>query len=63
MYGLPIIHKPDTLFRPILAAYKTPSYRLAKLLVPLLQNYTLNECHVKLTFILQKNRTHNEPSK
>ena len=47
LYGLPKIHKPDFnlkfQFRPIFAAYKTPSYNLAKFLVPHLNHLTTNE--------------------
>ena len=47
LYGLPKIHKIDFAskfqFRPIFAAYKTPSYNLAKYLVPLLSHLTTND--------------------
>ena len=34
LYGLPKIHKPDVPLRPILAAYNTAMYNLAKFLIP-----------------------------
>ena len=47
LYGLPKIHKKDFgskfQFRPIFAAYKTPSFNLAKFLVPILNPFTANE--------------------
>ena len=47
LYGLPKIHKPDFStnfkFRPIFAAYNTPSFNLAKFLVPVLAPLTTNE--------------------
>ena len=47
LYGLPKIHKKDFSsnfqFRPIFAAYKTPSFNLAKFLVPILNPFTTNE--------------------
>jgi hypothetical protein len=47
LYGLPKVHKPDFSskfqFRPIFAAYNTPSVKLAKFLVPLLAPFTRNE--------------------
>ena len=39
MYGLPKIHKEGVPLRPILAAYQTPSYKIAKFLIPLLEEY------------------------
>ena len=43
LYGLPKIHKENIPLRPILASYNTPSYKLAKYLVPLLQPFSENE--------------------
>ena len=43
MYGLPTTDKEDTLIRPILAAYQTPAYLLAKFMVPILQGLVCNE--------------------
>ena len=47
LYGLPKIHKTNFAnnfkFRPIFAAYNTPSYELAKFLVPILSPLTTNE--------------------
>ena len=51
------------LFDPILAAYKTLSYSLAKFLVPLLQKYAINEHHVQNSFEFHKSvLTMNLPS-
>ena len=57
MYGLCKVHKniidncPP--FRPILSAINTPTYKLAKFLVPILKSLTSNEYRVKdsLTFV------------
>ena len=43
MYGLPKVHKQHIPLRPILAAYNTVSYKLAKFIVPLLEPLTANE--------------------
>jgi hypothetical protein len=55
LYGLPKIHKPDFnvkfQFRPIFAAYNTPSFKLAKFLVPLLKGLTTNLYTVDNTFM------------
>ena len=40
LYGLPKVHKQGNPLRPILAAYNTPSYNIAKFLVPLLEPLT-----------------------
>ena len=54
LYGLPKIHKPDFAtkfqFRPIFAAYKTPSYNLAKYLVPILSPLTTNQYSVENSY-------------
>ena len=54
LYGLPKVHKPVInnipSFRPILSAINTPSYKLAKYLVPILSSLTFNEFTVKDTF-------------
>lgn len=46
LYGLPKIHKSDfsekNQMRPIFAAYNTPSFSLAKFLVPILSPFTTN---------------------
>ena len=47
MYGSPKVHKPDTPLRPILAAYNTPTFKLAKFLVPLLEPFTSNNYTIK----------------
>ncbi|KAG1652534.1 hypothetical protein GQR58_026230 [Nymphon striatum] len=54
LYGLPKIHKPDFStkfqFRPIFAAYNTPSFKIAKYLVSILSNLTFNSYSVKDSF-------------
>ena len=57
MYGNCKVHKqvdgcPP--FRPILSALKTPTYNLAKFLVPILNPLTRNEYTVKDHFNLRK---------
>ena len=54
MYGLCKVHK-DIIdncppFRPILSAINTPTYKLAKFLVPILKSLTSNEYTVKDSF-------------
>ena len=54
MYGLCKVHK-DIIdncppFRPILSAINTPTYKLAKCLVPILKSLTSNEYMVKDSF-------------
>ena len=47
LYGLPKIHKSDFFtrfqFRQIFASYSTPSFNLAKFLVPILNPFTCND--------------------
>ena len=54
LYGLCKVHKAITdvcpPFRPILSAIGTPSYKLAKFLVPKLSSITFNEFTVKDSF-------------
>ncbi len=50
MYGLGNVHKPGTPLRPILSTIGTPSYQLAKFLVPILSPITVNEYTVKDSF-------------
>ena len=56
MYGLAKFHKISTSgppsFRPILSAIVTPTYKLAKFLVPMLEPLTTNEYTIKDSFIL-----------
>ena len=47
LYGLPKVHKLLTPLRPIFAACGTPTYKLAKFLVPLLSPLTENQYTVK----------------
>ena len=41
-------------FRPILSAIETPTYKIAKFLVPVLKDLTSNECSVKDSFDFAK---------
>ena len=54
MYGLAKVHKIVTdglpSFRPILSAIGTPSYKLAKFLVPMLEPLTTNEYTIRDSF-------------
>ena len=54
MYGLAKVHKTVTdglpSFRPILSAIGTPTYKLAKFLVPILEPLTTNEYTIKDSF-------------
>ena len=47
LYGLPKIHKPDVPLRPILAAYNTAMYNLAKFLIPLIELFSTNDFTLK----------------
>ena len=54
MYGLAKVHETVTddllSFRPILSAIGTPTYKLAKFLVPILEPLTTNEYTIKDSF-------------
>ena len=54
LYGLAKVHKPTKNnlppFRPILSAIGTPTYNVAKFLVPLLSELTINDYSVKDSF-------------
>ena len=58
MYGSCKVHKASVgncpPFRPILSALNTPTYKLAKFLVPILNPLTNSEFTVKVLFILLK---------
>ena len=43
LYGLPKVHKDNVPLRPILAAYNSPNFSIAKYLVPLLNDITTNQ--------------------
>ena len=61
LYGQAKVHKPVInnfpSFRPILGAMKTPSYKLAKFLVPILSPLAINEYTVKDSFAFAKEIT------
>ena len=50
LYGLAKIHKTGIPFRPILAAYKTATYKIAKFLIPLIEPFAHNEYTVKNSY-------------
>ena len=50
LYGLPKVHKPGIPIRPILAAYNTATYKLAKYLLPLLEPITRNQYTLKNSY-------------
>ena len=58
IYGLAKVHKIVTdglpSFRPILSAISTPTYKLAKFLVPMLEPLTTNEYTIKDSFTFAK---------
>ncbi|MCP4351129.1 MAG: hypothetical protein GY795_37160 [Desulfobacterales bacterium] len=54
LYGLGKVHKAGCPLRPILSAIGTPSYHLAKFLVPLLSPLTKNRYTVKDSFAFAK---------
>ena len=43
LYGLPKVHKENIPLRPILAAYNSPNFSIAKFLVPLLNDLATNQ--------------------
>jgi len=57
LYGLPKIHKSNLPMRPILAAYNTHNYKLAKFLSSLLTPYTSNEFTIRNSYDF-KNKIH-----
>jgi len=50
LYGLAKIHKANVPLRPILAAYKTATYKIAKYLIPLIDPYCTNEYVLKNSY-------------
>ena len=52
LYGLPKVHKRSVPLRPIMAAYNTATYKLAKFLVPILSPLTTNDYTVKNSYDL-----------
>ena len=50
LYGLPKTHKPGQKMRPILSTINTPSYRLCKFLVPIIEPLTQNNYTLKDSF-------------
>ena len=64
LYGLCKVHKAITEvcppFRPILSATGTPSYKLAKFLVPKLSSVTFNAFTVKDSFAFAEEIVHQD---
>ena len=64
LYGLCKVHKAITdicpPFRPILSATGTPSYKLAKFLVPILCSITFNEFTLKDSFAFAEEIVHQD---
>ena len=64
LYGLCKVHKAITdicpPFRPTLSAVRTPSYKLAKFLVPKLSSITFNEFTVKDSFSFAEEIVHQD---
>ena len=64
LYGICKVHKAITdicpPFRPILSAIGTPSYKLAKFLVPKLSSITFNEFTVKGSFAFAEEIVHQD---
>ena len=64
LYGLCKVHKAITEvcppFRPILSAIGTPSYKLAKFLVPKLSSVTFNEFTIKDSFAFAEEIVHQD---
>ena len=54
LYGLAKIHKKQVPMRPILSAIGTPTYKLAKFLVPIIAPITINEYTVRDSFTFAK---------
>ena len=52
MYGVPKTHKPDLPLRPVLSAINTPSYKLAKAFIPILNPITINNYTIPDSFSL-----------
>ena len=50
MYGLPKVHKPNAPLRPMLSAIGTPTYKIAKFLIPLLNPLSLSSYLIHDTF-------------
>ena len=65
-YGLYKVHKQEvdgcSPFRPILSALQTPTYNLAKFLVPILDPLTKNEYTVKDSFHFAEEIYEQDPS-
>ena len=66
MYRLCKVHKEEvegcSLFTPILSALQTPTYNLAKFLVPILDPLTKNEYTVKDSFHFAEDICEQDPS-
>ena len=61
LYGLSKLHKAGAPLRPILSAIGTPTYKLAKFLVPIIAPITTNEHTIKDSFNFAKEITTMDP--
>ena len=50
LYGLAKVHKINTPLRPILAAYNTAMYKLAKFIIPLIEHLSINDYSIKNSY-------------
>ena len=50
LYGLPKVHKEGIPLRPIVAAFKTASYKIAKFIIPMFQHITHNQFTLKNSY-------------
>ena len=66
LYGLAKVHKQPVnkclLFRPILSVISTPTYNIAKFLVPILKPLTTNNYMLKGTFELSRDILNQYPT-
>ena len=64
LYGLAKIHKPGVPLRPILAAYNTPTYKLSKFIIPLIDHLASNSFSLKnsYNFVEQVKSLYIDPS-
>ena len=60
LYGLPKIHKPNLPMRPILVAYNSTVDKLSKFLVPLIEQFTVNEFSLKNSYEFYNSIVHHQ---
>ena len=54
LYGTAKVHKPNVPLRPIVAAYRMPSYSLAKFVTPSIENISSNQYSIKNSYEFQQ---------